>query len=170
MSSPPILAEHRYLLALGSNRPHGRYGRPASVIAAAMERLRACGLMIEATSPLLASPPIGPSKRRYANAAALIRTALEPLALLAVLKDIERGFGRRSGVRWGARVLDLDIILWSGGRWHSPSLVIPHPQWRMRRFVTEPLIAIAPDWRDPVTGLRVRHSAARLGKSIAKQR
>ncbi|MEQ1725928.1 MAG: 2-amino-4-hydroxy-6-hydroxymethyldihydropteridine diphosphokinase [Sphingopyxis sp.] len=170
MSSPPILPEHRYLLALGSNRPHGRYGRPASVIAAAMERLRACGLTIEATSPLLASPPIGPSKRRYANAAVLIQTALEPSALLAVLKDIERGFGRRGGQRWGARVLDLDIILWSGGLWHSPALAIPHPQWRMRRFVTEPLIAIAPDWRDPVTGLRVRHSAARLGKSIAKQR
>ncbi|MEQ1687549.1 MAG: 2-amino-4-hydroxy-6-hydroxymethyldihydropteridine diphosphokinase [Sphingopyxis sp.] len=170
MSLLLISPNHLYTLALGSNRPHGRYGRPTSVIAAAMQRLHQNGITVEAISPTLTSPPIGPSKRRYANAAALIRTAFEPLALLAVLKDIERSFGRRGGQRWGSRVLDLDIILWSGGLWHSPTLSIPHPQWRGRRFVTGPLIAIAPDWRDPVTGLRVRHIASRLGKTIAKQR
>jgi 2-amino-4-hydroxy-6-hydroxymethyldihydropteridine diphosphokinase len=85
----------------------------------------------------------------------------EPPELLAALKAVEKEFGRRRGRRWGPRVLDLDIILWSGGAWAGGSLVVPHPAFRTRRFVLEPLAELVPDWRDPVTGLAVRHLLAR---------
>src|SRR3546814_21102267 len=57
--------------------------------------------------------------RDFANAAALVKSHLGPPELLRKLKKIERKFGRRSVRRWGPRVLDLDIILWSGGAWPS---------------------------------------------------
>jgi 2-amino-4-hydroxy-6-hydroxymethyldihydropteridine diphosphokinase len=106
---------------------------------------------------------MGPSQRRYANGAVLVRSELEPVAMLALLKRIEREFGRRSGGRrWRARVLDLDIVLWSGGYWSSPELTIPHPQFRERGFVLWPAKAIVPGWRDPVSGLTLRQLHARL--------
>lgn len=108
--------------------------------------------------------PLGPGKRTYANAVALIETELDPPALLAHLKTIELAYGRRPGRRWGDRPLDLDIIGWSGGIWASPTLSVPHPAFRVRRFVLAPLAEIAPGWRDPVSGLRVRHLLARLDR------
>lgn len=153
---------HRYALALGSNRRHGRHGSPAFVLRAAATALGDAGLLVAALSPIMASPPLGPSRRRYANAAAIVETDIDPKQLLALLKRIERAFGRRPGRRWGARVIDLDIVLWTGGRWSGPGLIVPHLAWRERPFVTEPLVHIAADWRDPVSGLTVRHIARRL--------
>ena len=150
-----------YLVALGSNRRHGRHGAPAGVLAAALDELAAQGLAILAAAPLISSAPIGPSHRRYANGAVLLESADSPPALLARLKAIERAFGRRAGRRWGARVLDLDIILWSGGIWASPGLTIPHPAFRRRGFVLAPANALVPDWRDPLSGRTVRQLRAR---------
>ncbi len=154
---------YAYLIALGSNRPHHRHGTPAKVLLAALDRLEEEGLAVKARSPIIQSAPLGPSLRRYANGAALVETRLDPPELLALLKRIEREFGRRSGGRrWGSRVLDLDIVLWSGGRWSSPELTIPHREFRKRSFVLDPAAAIAPRWRDPVSGLSVRQLRARL--------
>jgi 2-amino-4-hydroxy-6-hydroxymethyldihydropteridine diphosphokinase len=159
----PSSTTHRYLIALGSNVRHPRHGRPQEVLAAALERLGAEGLKIVAAAPAIASDPIGPSIRRYANSAAIVETPLEPPELLALLKRIERGFGRRpGGQRWRARVLDLDIVLWSGGTYVDRTLTIPHPLFRKRDFVLRPASAIAPYWRDPVTGLTLRQLHARL--------
>ncbi len=84
-------------------------------------------------------------------------------ALLALLKRIERAFGRRpGGRRWRARVLDLDLVLWSGGPYAAPGLTIPHPLFRERAFVLAPALAVAPAWRDPLTGATVRQLHARL--------
>ena len=143
-----------YAIALGSNR-RGRHGGPRDEIAAA---LAALGNVI-ATSPIIETPPVGPSTRRFANACALIADDEAPEMLLVRLKHIERAFGRRRGQRWGERVIDLDIILWSGGCWSSPVLTIPHRLFRTRDFVLRPLTMIAPDWRDPVTGRTVRQLA-----------
>lgn len=90
---------------------------------------------------------------------------MPPDQLLVRLKQMERKFGRRpGGQRWGARVLDLDIVLWNGGCWKSPGLTIPHVAFRQRSFVLGPALTIAPLWRDPITGLTLRHLAARLTK------
>lgn len=121
-------------------------------------------MMIVDGSNLHTTRPLGPSARAYTNAVVLIETDLAPPALLAHLKAIERAYGRRRGRRWGARPLDLDIIGWSGGIWHSPTLGIPHAAFRRRRFVLAPLVEIAPDWRDPVTNLTARHLLARLDR------
>lgn len=138
-------------------------GNPREVIGAACVSLELEGLMLEALSPLLDSAPLGPSLRRYANAAAVVATELGPIELLALLQRIERAFGRRRrGRRWRARPLDLDIVLWSGGVWLSDGLTIPHPAFRHRGFVLGPAAAIAQHWRDPGTGLTVRHLRARL--------
>jgi len=153
---------HTYLIALGSNRRHVRHGAPAKVLAAALERLAAEGLRVEARSPVVGSAPIGPSLRRYANGAAMVTSTLDPPALLALLKRVERAFGRRRGQRWGTRVLDLDIVMWSKGRWSSRDLTIPHREFRKRRFVLDPAAAIAPSWRDPASGLTLRQLRARL--------
>ena len=88
---------------------------------------------------------------------------LAPDDMLAAVKAIERDFGRRPGKRWGARVLDLDLVAWSGGRVRSRRLTIPHPQLASRDFVLGPLCTIAPEWR-LVGALTARHLAARLGK------
>jgi len=157
------VARSRYLLALGSNRPHGRYGRPQGVLDAAVIALVEQGIEMVRVSPILSTPPVGPSQRRYANGAAIIETTLRPLELLARLKTIERSFGRRSGgQRWAARVLDLDIVLWDDGAFAAPGLTIPHPLFRERLFVLQPAAAIAPDWRDPITGYTLRQLTARL--------
>ncbi len=140
-----------YAIAIGSNRP-GRHGRPAAEVRAALGELGA----VRAVAPIMASAPLGPSLRRYANTVALVDSALGPAALLAALKAIEQAFGRRRGRRWGSRVIDLDIILWSEGCWRSPGLVVPHVAFRERSFVLRPLRQIAPDWRDPVSGRSVR--------------
>lgn len=148
-----------YVIALGSNR-RGRHGAPEAELHAA---LAAIGGVVRA-SPIIATAPLGPSRRRFANAAALVESVEAPPALLARLKRIERDFGRRRGRRWDSRVIDLDIILWSGGAWAGPGLVIPHPQFRRRGFVLQPLNAIVPGWRDPLGGRTVRQIAARLGR------
>lgn len=158
----------RYVVALGSNQPHGRHGAPAAVLAAAVRAMADAGLTILRVSPTIASAPIGPSRRRYANGAVLIATALAPPHLLVLLKRIERDFGRRAGQRWGSRVLDLDIILWSGGRWRSRTLAIPHPRWHERAFVLSPLAVLVPHWRDPATGHTPRHLRARLHKPATR--
>jgi len=135
------------------------------VIDAAIEALEAADTAVEARSATIGSAPLGPSRRRYANAAAVVRTALEPEALLDVLQGIERRFGRRRGQRWGARVLDLDIVLWTGGAFVAPGLVVPHPEFRRRGFVLAPAATIAPAWRDPVTVLTLRQLHARLTRA-----
>ena len=136
------------------------------MLAAALNAMDRAGLRVIASAPLLTTAPLGPSRRRYVNGAALVETALDPDAVLERLKAIEAAFGRRPrGQRWVARVLDLDLVLWSGGCWASPGLSVPHPEFRHRGFVLGPAVAIAPYWRDPLTGLAVAHLAARLTRS-----
>jgi 2-amino-4-hydroxy-6-hydroxymethyldihydropteridine diphosphokinase len=150
---------HHYVIALGSNR-RGRHGSPRHELAAAVAAIGGAVIL----SRVIETAPLGPSRRRFVNAAILIESAESPPELLARLKRIERSFGRRRGRRWDARVIDLDLILWSGGAWSSPGLTVPHPLFRQRDFVLRPLAAIAPDWRDPLTGRTVRQLATRLAR------
>ena len=161
----------RYLIALGSNVRHARHGSPAGVLRAALAALDDAGITVEQAAPVVASAPLGPSRRRYANSVAVVTTGLAPPALLAALKAIERAFGRRqAGQRWASRVLDLDILLWSQGPWASPGLIVPHPRFRERSFVLAPALAVAAGWRDPLTGLSLRQLHHRLTRRLTSPR
>ena len=156
---------HLYAIAIGSNRPHGRHGRPAGVVEAAIARLDQDFGLFDA-SPIILNAAHGGAGRDFANAVALVESELEPPDMLVRLKAIEREFGRRRGKRWGPRVLDLDIALWSGGKFRSQRLTIPHAQLGRRSFVLQPLAAVAPNWKlGPVA---VRHLAARLARKAPR--
>jgi 2-amino-4-hydroxy-6-hydroxymethyldihydropteridine diphosphokinase len=153
-----------YLLGLGSNRGFGSFARPEALLPAAMAQIAAQpGWRIIARSAIIPSTPMGPSQRRYVNSAMLIAAPLAPDAMLNAVQRLEARFGRRRYRRWGPRSLDIDIILWSGGRWRSvrPALIIPHPGFRDRDFVLLPAAQIAPAWRDPVTGCTIAQLALR---------
>ncbi|HEV7661200.1 MAG TPA: 2-amino-4-hydroxy-6-hydroxymethyldihydropteridine diphosphokinase [Allosphingosinicella sp.] len=151
------MAKTSYAIALGSNR-RSRHGSPAQTLRAALARLDG----VRAVSAIRATPALGPAGRGFANAVAIVECGLAPDELLLELKAMERAFGRRPGRRWGPRVLDLDIILWSGGAWGGPGPIVPHPEYRKRAFVLQPLAEIAPAWRDPLTGATICQLLARL--------
>lgn len=150
-----------YAIGIGSNRPLSRRLPPRAIVAAALDALDGKHIRVKAVAPLLTSRPLGPSARDFANSAALVRTRLSPLELLHRLQKIERRFGRRRHRRWGARTLDLDILLWEGGIFCTPDLVIPHPALAKRPFVLTPLSAIAASWRDPASNLSIAQLRAR---------
>jgi 2-amino-4-hydroxy-6-hydroxymethyldihydropteridine diphosphokinase len=162
MNNPSAPARHVYAIGIGSNRSLTRDLGPRAIVEAAFDALDEAPLHLLDQSPIITSRPIGPSLRSYANAAAIVATALEPLAMLDALQAIERHFHRRRYRRWGPRTLDLDLLLWSGGIVAQKRLAVPHPAFAARAFVLEPLRAIAPDWREPMTGLTITQLAARL--------
>jgi len=100
-------------------------------------------------------------QRMYLNAAAVGNTALSARALLDVLLAIELERSRERPYPNAPRTLDLDLILYGDLRIEAPGLTVPHPRFRQRRFVLEPLAEIAPEFVDPVTALTVRELLAR---------
>lgn len=163
----PDTRTHIYALAIGSNRPLSARRTPARLLDEATTRIGRIVRVIR-VAPIIGTAPIGPSARRFANGALLIESPLAPPAMLATLQGIERDLGRRRFRRWGARSIDIDIILWSGGSFDSRALTIPHRAFRHRAFVLTPLLAIVPGWRDPRSGLTIRHLAFRLAKAASR--
>lgn len=153
-----------YAIGLGSNRRHVRFGDPRRVLMAALAALESDDIEPVDASPIIASAPLGPSRRRYANAVALVASPLSPPEMLDRLQKIEAEFGRRTGQRWSTRTLDLDILLWSGGAWSEATLTIPHPAMAQRGFVLGPLSAVAPQWRHPIMTRSVRQLSAQLNR------
>lgn len=101
--------------------------------------------------------PIGtPPQPRFLNGAVVGTTSLSARALLSHLLTIERTFGRERPYPGAPRTLDLDLILFGDVVIDEPDLLVPHPRFRKRPFVLEPLAEIAGDWIDPVTGRTVR--------------
>lgn len=113
------------------------------------------GIELIARSTWHKTKPIGPPQPDYLNGCITIKTNLLPEDLLRCLLEIEQEFGRERGERWGARTLDLDIILYGNSIIHSATLEIPHPRMRERLFVLMPLTEIASNWVDPVTKLTI---------------
>jgi 2-amino-4-hydroxy-6-hydroxymethyldihydropteridine diphosphokinase len=100
----------------------------------------------------------------YLNMAAVGETDAAPPDLLAALLEVERRQGRTRPVPRAPRTLDLDLILYGDLTLDLPDLTVPHPMFRRRRFVLEPLASIAPDLVDPVTRLTVRELLDRLSE------
>jgi 2-amino-4-hydroxy-6-hydroxymethyldihydropteridine diphosphokinase len=100
--------------------------------------------------------PVGVGEQPiFLNAVAVGETSLSAHDLLITLLDIEKRFGRERPFPGAPRTLDLDLILYGDDIIDTPDLVVPHPRFRERRFVLEPLAEIAADWKDPVTGRTV---------------
>ena len=91
----------------------------------------------------------------YINGCAILKTSLTPLQLLGTLFKIEQLFGRERRQRWGARTLDLDLLLYGDRQIDSTELVLPHPCMGDRAFVLLPLAEIAGDWIHPVNQLAI---------------
>jgi 2-amino-4-hydroxy-6-hydroxymethyldihydropteridine diphosphokinase len=105
-------------------------------------------------SPLFETEPWGfHDQAAFLNAAAEVETRLAARAFLTHLLDVERRLGReRVGPRWGPRTIDLDLLLFGDERISEPGLEVPHPLMLERRFVLEPLAALAPDREIPGNG------------------
>lgn len=104
---------------------------------------------------------VGPQPR-FLNGAAVGETTSTAHSLLDTLLAIERARGRERPYPGSARSLDLDLVLYGDARIDEPGLVVPHPRFRERRFVLEPLAEIAPSMRDPVTGMTLAELFGRL--------
>ena len=107
-------------------------------------------------SSLYESQPLGDSKEWYVNGAIEIETELKADLLLKKFKNIERAMGRKKvRKRWGARIIDLDILLYNTLIWQKKNLKIPHPEMHQRKFVLIPLSEIAPQVIHPVLGTTI---------------
>lgn len=106
-------------------------------------------------SPLLETAPEGPGTEHdppFLNAAGVGESMLAPRELLTAFLEIEHSLGRERSRPNAPRTIDIDLILAGDLVLDEPGVQVPHPRFRDRRFVLEPLAAIAPDWRDPVSG------------------
>ncbi|HEY7875827.1 MAG TPA: 2-amino-4-hydroxy-6-hydroxymethyldihydropteridine diphosphokinase [Actinomycetota bacterium] len=134
-------------IGIGSN-----VGDRSAFVRRAIDELRgATGVAVEETSSLYETSPIGgPPQRSFVNLVARISTTLTPQELLAVCKEIEHRLGREeSDIRWGPRVVDLDILLFDQEKVSEPELEIPHPRLTVRKFALVPLLELDPELTDP---------------------
>jgi 2-amino-4-hydroxy-6-hydroxymethyldihydropteridine diphosphokinase len=138
---------HRAYIGIGSN-----LGKKKENYLEALDRIaKIPRTRITKESSLYESEPLGDSKELYVNGAVEVETELGAEDLLKKLKNIERVMGRKKvRKRWGARVIDLDILLYDDQKLDKRSLKIPHPEMQNRRFVLIPLSEIAPQVVHPV--------------------
>jgi 2-amino-4-hydroxy-6-hydroxymethyldihydropteridine diphosphokinase len=140
----------RVAIALGGN-----LGDRETYLRAALDALRPHVQSLRSSS-FHDTAPVGVGEQPvFLNAAAVGETSLSARELLVLLLDIEKQFGRARPYPGAPRTLDLDLILYDDEIIDAPGLVVPHPRFRERRFVLEPLAEIASDWRDPVSGRTV---------------
>ena len=136
-------------IALGSNLE-----KPALQLQRAVDDIDSSDSMrLLSCSRLYRSDPVGPEGQPdYCNAVISITTSLQPEPLLDTLQTIENHHGRQRSVRWGARTLDLDILLYGDQQVHSERLTVPHERMHGRAFVLYPLNDIAPNLTVPNKG------------------
>lgn len=138
----------RVAIALGSNLGdrHAHLAHAVSRLSEVLTSLR--------HSTWYDTAPVGvsPDQPRYLNGAVIGETTLSARALLGRLLELEGERGRTRPAAMAARTLDLDLILYGDAVIREPGLQVPHPRFRERLFVLEPLAEIAPDWIDPETG------------------
>jgi 2-amino-4-hydroxy-6-hydroxymethyldihydropteridine diphosphokinase len=155
-----LTAELTGYLGLGSN-----VGDRRAHLRAALGLLAEHGVAVEGVSSTYETEPVGEilDQPDFLNAAARVRTALEPEPLLDVCKAIEVEQGRMlAGPRHGPRPLDLDLLLLGDVELHTERLELPHPQVTSRRFVLIPLLELDPDLALP-DGTRLAEALERLG-------
>ncbi|MBW8618226.1 MAG: 2-amino-4-hydroxy-6-hydroxymethyldihydropteridine diphosphokinase [Hyphomicrobiales bacterium] len=154
------------LISLGSN-----IGDPLAALQKAIDHLSEDpAISIKKRSSFYRTTPVGPvAQDDFINAAVLISTSLQPDALMQILLDIETKMGRdrTHAVRFGPRVIDLDLILYDDVKQKSDLVELPHPRFRERAFVLVPLAELAPLWR--VDDLTLLELAAQVGDQGVKR-
>ena len=121
-------------------------------------------------SSLYRTSPVGLTEQGwFINAAVTLRTMLEPQALLELLLEVEKHFGRVRTIRWGPRTLDLDILFFEDIQIDLPGIKVPHPLMSERLFVLKPLAEIEPDWVHPAMGISVNDMLHRIIKIADRQ-
>lgn len=150
----------RICLGLGSN-----LGDRARNIYTALERLRA-RIRLDQISSLYETEPVGPVDQPwFLNLVCSGQTDLSPEALLHLAKTIEREMGRKEGLRFGPRLIDIDILFYDDLVISTAQLEIPHPRVHERAFTLIPLSEIVPDLVHPLLSMTIqelRDSAASL--------
>ena len=141
------------VIAIGSNLSSPQFGPPRAVCEAALAELSRRGITIVSRSRWFGSAPVPVSDQPwFVNGVAIVETALPPEALLVLLHEVERQFGRERRELNAARILDLDLIAYGDLRRTVAPPLLPHPRLQERAFVLLPLADVAPEWRHPVDG------------------
>jgi 2-amino-4-hydroxy-6-hydroxymethyldihydropteridine diphosphokinase len=157
-------ARHQAAIALGSN-----VGDSYAILQSALRKLdETPGIALNACSPVYQTVAIGPPQPDILNACAILSTDLAPPTLMATLLAVEAAFGRVRRERWGPRSLDLDLLLFDDMILKQPGLTIPHPRMTQRAFVLVPLLDIAPNWVEPISGQTIATLAHQVDWSGVK--
>jgi 2-amino-4-hydroxy-6-hydroxymethyldihydropteridine diphosphokinase len=143
---------HYCAIALGSN-----LGDSLFTLEAAVENLsKTPGICLDSHSSWYTTKAIGPKQPDYLNGCAILQVDIIPHLLLEILLQIETKFGRQRLEHWGPRTLDLDLLLYDDLILETTNLQIPHPRMKERAFVLVPLMEIAPNWVEPVSGITIK--------------
>ena len=152
-------------IALGSN-----VGDAAANLKQVLTLFEDAKIQVLRASPVFETAPQGLLNQPwFLNQVVEAETSLLPRQLLKRLLTIERSMGRKRTVRNGPRTIDLDIVLYGNAVVDAPDLQIPHPRMAERRFVLEPLAALVPDLRHPITKQTVREMLAQVRDQQARQ-
>jgi len=147
-------------LALGTN-----LGDRGANLAQALGEISSIA-SIQKESSIYETPPWGVTDQpAFLNQVVGVETSLSPVELLMAVKDIEIKMGRVPSVRFGPRLIDIDILLYDDTVLNIPTLTLPHPRMLERAFVLVPLLEIAPDLISPLSREPLSGVLERLGKS-----
>ncbi len=154
------------LIALGANLP-SHYGNPEETLSAVLAELPRRGVDVLKVSRIIVTRPVPLSDQPdYRNGVILVATRLDVRALHALLKAIEREFGREEDIeRNAARVLDLDLLAYDGAVIAEEGLQVPHPRMHQRDFVLGPLCEVVPNWEHPL----LKQTASQLFHSLPEK-
>lgn len=153
------------LISFGSN-----LGDRDAVIAEAARRVAASPLVEQlAASRLFETPPIGGpgGQEPFLNAVAAFETDASAREVLVLLQDTEAELGRQRRHRWGARSIDLDVVLHGELVGGGTGLIVPHPRYTARQFVLQPACDVAPHYRDPRFGWTLQRLADHVSAGVA---
>jgi 2-amino-4-hydroxy-6-hydroxymethyldihydropteridine diphosphokinase len=150
---------HQVYIGIGSNLGNRR----ENFLEAVMRLSKLPDTRVIKESSLYESEPLGDAKEWYVNGAVEIETRFKPEMLLKKFKNIERAMGRKKvKKRWGARIIDLDILLYDAAVVKKKNLRVPHPEMPNRKFVLLPLSEIAPQVIHPELGVTISELLIKL--------